>query len=134
VEFFAVIYWSIVAALVGTLGTWFGMARLDWPKSSRPPELFWVLGMAAVFPSWLVAVLALLGRMTGRFPEVSLAGWWIMSGAALILGVILTDAKVRRLRESGKEYPRARYWVLGVVAFLPAWWIALLGLLWTSRS
>ena len=125
------IYWSVVAALVGLLGTWFGMTHLNRPESHRPPEVYWVLGLAALCPAWLIAVLGLLGRTKGRFPDVSVAAWWILSGAAALLGVMVTDAMVRRLRESGEPYPPARYWVVGVGSFFPAWCIAMLGVLWT---
>ena len=123
------IYWSVVAALVGVLGTWFGMVRLDRSESHRPPEVFWLLGMAAIFPAWLIAFLGLLGRMSGRFPEMSLAAWWILSAAAAIVGVILADAMVRRRRESGHPSPPVKYWLIGVGTFIPAWGLALLGLL-----
>lgn len=112
------------------VATWFGLVRLDRQEPHRP-EVYWVLGMGALSPAWLIAVLGLLGRMTGRFPDMAVAAWWIMSGAAAFLGVILTDAMVRHLRESGKRYPRVRYWMIGMGTFFPAWWIALLGLLWT---
>ena len=127
------IRWSVTAGVVGVLGTWVGMGRLDGLESRHPPEVFWLLGMTAVFPAWLIAILGLLGRMSGsgRFPEMFVAVWWILSSAAAIAGVILTDAMIRRLRETGQPYPPARYWLIGVGAFLPAWCLALLGLLWT---
>jgi len=125
------IYWSVGAGLVGVIGTWFGITRLDRAASHRPLEVYWVVGMAALCPAWLIAVLGLLGRTKGRFPDMSVAAWWILSGAAALLGVIVTDAMVRRLRESGERYRPARYWILGVGTFFPAWCIAVLGLLWT---
>lgn len=123
------IYWSVAAGLVGVLGTWFGIVRLDRQESHRPPEVYWLLGMAALAPAWLIAFLGLLGRMTGRFPEMSIAVWWILSASAAMIGVILTDAMVRRLQESGKAHPGKRYWLVGTGTFFPAWCIALLGLL-----
>lgn len=128
------ILWSLVAGMIGILGAWFGMTRLDRGESPHPPEVFWVLGLAALSPAWLIAVWGLLDRTSGRFPDVAVAAWWIISGAAALLGVLLTDAMVRRLRESGRPYPRARYWLVGVGALFPAWCIALLGLLWTSTE
>ncbi|MFQ5932404.1 MAG: hypothetical protein ACE5MM_08350, partial [Nitrospiraceae bacterium] len=121
------IYWSVVAGLVGVLGTWFGTIRLERTESHRPPVVFWVLGMAAFAPGWLIAFLGLLGRMTGRFPDMSVAAWWIMSSAAALLGVFVADEMVRRFQESGEQHPRVRYWLVGVGTFFPAWGIALLG-------
>lgn len=128
------ILWSVVAGLIGVLGTWFGVVLLGRPESPRPPEVYWLLGMASLCPAWLITVVGLLGRMSGRFPDMSVAAWWIMSGATAILGVILTDAMVRRLRESGQLYPPARYWLVGLETFFPAWCLALMGLLWTLLS
>jgi len=125
------IYWSLVAFVVGVVATSLAAIRLHRPRPDRPPEVYWVLGLVALCPAWLIAVLGLLGRTKGRFPDMSVAAWWILSGAAALLGVIVTDALVRRLRESGEPYPPARYWVVGVGSFFPAWCIAMLGVLWT---
>lgn len=125
------IYWSIALGVAGVLATWLLMTRLGRKRPDRPPEVYWVLGLAALCPAWLIAVLGLLGHTKGRFPDMSVAAWWILSGAAALLGVIVTDALVRRLRESGEPYPPARYWVVGVGSFFPAWCIAMLGVLWT---
>lgn len=125
------IYWSLIAGLVGVVATRLAVARLDRSASDRPAEVYWVLGMAALCPAWLIAVLGLLGRMKGRFPDISVVQWWILSGAAALLGVIVTDGLVRRLQDSGRRYPPARYWEVGVGAFFPAWCVALLGLLLT---
>ena len=100
------VYWSIVASVVGVPGTWFGLVQLDRRGSQRQREVCWLLGMAALGLAWLIGVLELLNRMTGRIPDVTVAACRILSGAAAVLGVILTDAMVRHLRESGKQYPR----------------------------
>lgn len=125
------IIWSVAAGLIGVLGTWFGMGQLDRSESPRPPEVFWLLGMAAVFPAWLIAILGLLGRVSGRFPEMFVAVWWILSASAAIMGVILADAIVRHLRDSEQPHSLAVYWLIGIGTFVPAWCLALLGLLWT---
>lgn len=123
------IRWSLIAGLIGVLATWFLTLRLERAGSRRQPELFWMLGLAALGPAWLIAVFGLLGRMSGRFPEMSMAAWWIVSSAAAVLGVIVTDGMVRRLRESDQPRLRARCWLAGIGAFFPAWCLALLGLL-----
>ncbi len=122
---------SLVAGLVGVLGTWVGLIRLKRSGSRRPAEVYWLLGLGAMFPAWLIAFLGLLGRIAGRFPERSLAAWWILSSAAAVLSVILADAAVRRLRASGEAHRPATYWLVGVATFCPAWAIALAGLLRT---
>ena len=128
------IRWSVIIGLVGVLGTWALTIRLSRTAPSRPPELYWVLGLAALFPAWLIASLGLLGRTAGRFPEMSVAAWWILSSAAAVLGVLLTDEMVRRRRAASERHPPARYWLLGVETFAPAWGIALLGLSWSAHG
>ena len=124
--------WSMVAGAVGVLGSWLGMIYLARGESDHAPEVFWVLGLAALGPAWLIAVWGLLDRMAGRFPDPSMAAWWIISGAAGLAGVLVTDGVVRRLHESGRERPRTRYWFVGLAGSFPAWLIALAGLVWTA--
>ncbi len=123
------IYWSVVAALVGVLGTWILTIRLYRSAAHRPPEVYWLLGLAALLPAWAIAFLGLLGHLTGRFPEKPLEVWWILSSSAALLGVILTDGIVGKWRAAANACPPRRYWVIGVGAFAPAWGIALLGLM-----
>ena len=120
------IHWSLVAGLVGVVGTRLGLARLDRRGSAQPPEVSWALGLVALLPAWLIAFMGLLGSARDGQPGRSL----LLSVAAALLGVIVTDARVRRLREAGDSGRAARYWLLGVWALLPAWAIALLGHVW----
>lgn len=108
------------------------MTRLARRDAARPPEVFWLLGLAALLPAWLIAFVGLLGSETGRLSEKALAAPWILSTAAALLGVIVTDARVQRLRAMSDRCPAARYWLIGVGALLPAWAIALLGRLWAA--
>lgn len=120
--------WSILAGLLGVLGTGGGMlylARRGFPQRS---ELYWLLGITALLPAWLIAFLDLLGRSSGPRPEKALSLSWILTTSVALLGVIVTDQVVKRLRESGRDRRPVIYWLLGVVALLPAWGIALLAL------
>ena len=91
--------------------------------------LAWVLGLLGVFPGWVVAFWGLLGPSAGR-PRPGSEAAWILSSAAGLLGVILTDSVARRQREQS-EVPRpAKQWLLGITALAPAWLIALDGLAW----
>jgi hypothetical protein len=121
--------WSILAGVLGLLGTGVATAYLSTRSSARREAICWFLGIAALLPAWLVAFLDLLGRATGPRPEKFLTAAWILSSSAGLLGVIATDTLLKRLRESGRGRRPATYWLLGVVALLPAWGIALLGLL-----
>lgn len=120
------IHWSLVTGLVGVVAARLGTARLDRRGLTRQPEVFWALGLAALLPAWLITFIGLLGSARDGRPGRSL----LLSVAAALLGVIVTDARVRRLRQAGGSCQAARYWRLGVWALLPAWAIALLGHVW----
>lgn len=124
--------WSVVAGLLGVLGTWVGMIRLTQRQSPPSPVLYWILGVASLLPAWGIAFVGLFGSapVVGR-PEPSLSVPFILSSSAGLLGVILTDAAVRRLHASGQPRRPVTDWLLGVAALAPAWCIALLGLAWT---
>lgn len=125
------IAWSVLIGLVGALATWGAMRSLGARESSQRPHLHWSLGLAALGPAWLIAFVGLLGASpTGR-PEASLSAFLHLASAAALLGIILSDGAVRRLRESGRAYRSVTYWLLGGAALVPAWGIALWGLIWT---
>jgi hypothetical protein len=97
-----------------------GRARVP----SQRPHLHRSLGLAALGPAWLIAFVGLLGGSpTGR-PEAS--SFLHLSSSAALLGIILSDAAVR---QSGRAYRSVTYWLLGGAALVPAWGIALLGLI-----
>jgi hypothetical protein len=125
------ITWSVVVSALGLLASWGGTVYFTRRQHSRDPHLYWFLGLAALLPAWLIAFVGLLGSSTGARPEVSQSVSWILSSAAALLGVIVTDALVRRLHESGRAHRLLMYWLLGIVALLPAWGIALWSLTWT---
>lgn len=116
------ITWSAAVALVGLVGSGLALARLRGRRWG--PMSFWLLGLAAIFPAWLVVFVALLGSAS---PLPGASRVWILSSAAGLLGVIATDAATRRLHESGRPRSPVTYWLLGVIAFIPAWALALLG-------
>lgn len=125
------IAWSVVIGIVGALATWCATRSLGTRESSQRPHLYWSLGLAALGPAWLIGLLGLLGPSPIVRPEPSLEVAFIFSSSAALLGVIVSDAVVRRLRASGRGHGPVTYWLLGVVAVGPAWAIALLGLAWT---
>jgi len=51
---------------------------------------------------------------------------WILSAAAALIGAIATEARVRSA-ESGRQLQPISLWGLGVLAFVPAWVLALTG-------
>jgi len=123
------IAWSLLAGVVGLLGTWTLIAYRARRKPPSGPVFYWVLGLVALLPAWLIGFLGLLGSSLGERPEGLLPFGFILSSSAALLGLIMTDAIVRRLRDSGHTHPPITYWLLGVAALAPAWGIALL-ILW----
>ena len=121
--------WSLVVGIVGLLMTAALMVRLC--RSSPRPEVekYWLLGLAAFFPAWLLALMGLLG--TGNFdsPTYSPPRSVIFSSASALIGVIVSDFFRRRLAASGAALSPAMYWLLGVAAFLAGWVVAL----WSLR-
>lgn len=117
----ATVLWSVVAAIVGIAGTWFAATWLGTQGGERPPDVFWLLGLAALLPAWLIPFIGLLERMGGRIPNMAVARWWILSAAAAVGGLIATHARVRGLHSSGRPLPPWRYWRIGLLALAPAW-------------
>ena len=113
------ITWSVVVAVLGLCG---GGAAVVIRRPGWSPERYWLLGMATLFPGWLVAFLGVLASSAESLPR----GGFIGSSSLPLIGVIVTDAVVRRLREASREHHPMTYWLLGVTALLPGWVFALL--------
>lgn len=117
--------WSVVAGALGLFGTGTLVARAGARSPQWSPERYWLLGMGALFPAWLIAFLGVLSLGTKVVPK----GVVIGSSVAPLLGAIVTDTLVRRLRESGRERGAVAYWLVGVAAMLPGWGVALVTLI-----
>lgn len=118
------ITWSVVAAALGICGTGAFVADPNsrWPHQSA--QRCWFLGMAALFPAWLIAFLGVLAPAGGSMPGFVLIG----ASSAPLLGIIITDTVIRRVREVSNVRRPVTYWFLGVAALLPGWAIALVAL------
>ncbi len=94
--------WSVLAGGAGLLATWIAMSRLAQRPSEVQPVVSWVLGLAGLAPAWLIALVGLLGASPlERRPEQSLPILaWLVSSAAALLGLLLSDTAFRRLRDS----------------------------------
>jgi hypothetical protein len=126
--------WSILAGLVGVPAALAAVPYIARRESTQRPEIPWLLGIAGLLPAWLIAFLGLLGRSSGPRPEKALTLPWILSSSAALLGVIITDAVLRRLRETGGGPRPLTSWLLGAAALLPAWGIALIALSLTGPA
>ncbi len=117
--------WLVILGILGIFGTGVVTVRLSRWTSHQKPQYCWFLGIAALFPAWLIAFIGLLPSSTGQAAEVSLPPSAILSSGVALFGIILTDYTLRRLSRAGQVLPPLAYWALGVAALLPAWCIAL---------
>ena len=120
---------SLLLVLIGVVASQVGLMCLTSRDTPRDPHVYWAVGLGTLAPDWLIAFLGLLPTAPGVRPQLASAASWLLSGAAALIGAIVTEARIREARNAG-EASRAdatRPWCLGVLALLPAWVIALGG-------
>jgi hypothetical protein len=122
--------WPILVGVLGICGTGLWMVSCSRQQPPWPPQWCWFLGLAALFPAWLFTFLSLLEAPSGSGGvEVALPPAALYSAGAALLGVVGTDAAVRRLLASRHGLRPVMAWLVGVTSLAPAWGIALFGLL-----
>ena len=119
------IYWSVLIGILGVFVTAGVLAYLRRREISPVVEYSWLLGLAALAPAWLVSILSLLGQTSAEVIDTPLPRSVLISSAVALLGVIFTDVLNRRLLARDISPRSTTVWLLGVVAFIPAWIIAL---------
>lgn len=119
--------WPLILGVVGLSGTWALRRFLHGKIQSWKPHYPWFLGVAAFLPSWLFLFLGLIQVPTPETADAPLPPRAILSSGAALLGVIATEYLVRRSLKSGRAFEDATYWILGLIALLPAMVIALMG-------
>lgn len=122
-----VIIVSLLVGVMGVVAARGGLGYLAARAGDRDPHVYWVLGLVAPVPAWLIVFWVLLGPSPEPRPELVSAASWILSTAAALLGAIVTAGLVQRVSESGEHAAPLVYWRLGLAGSLPAWGIALLG-------
>lgn len=125
----AVIIASGLVALLGLFGS--GVAIMRFSRAGWSPYGYWLLGLAALLPAWLIALLGLLGPtpIVGR-PGIVWEVAFISSSAGALVGLLASDAALRRAAGSAGGGRPITAWLLGAGALAPAWAITLLGLAW----
>ncbi len=118
---------SVLLGLIGVFASRFGLTRLTANDASRDPHAYWALGLVTLLPAWLVAFVGLLGSTPGVRPQLVSGAAWLLSAAAGLIGAIATEAGIRGVGDSAETHDATRLWRLGVLAFLPAWVIVLIG-------
>ena len=116
--------WSIALGVLGIFAAWGALASLERRAAGSKPHHFWLIGLAALFPAWLIAFLALLQPATQGGAEVPLPPQALLSSGVGLGGVIATDYFLRRAQKSGRALSPLVSWSLGVVALIPACLIA----------
>lgn len=123
--------WIVAASLalagLGLIATRTAVANLAAGAPDRDPHVYWILGLVALLPAWLVPFVALMGTVPTPRVHLSWAIPWALSSSAGLIGAIASEAAVRRGIGSSAPRPPASCWRLGAVWFVPAWVIALLG-------
>ncbi len=119
------IHWSMWIGILGVFGTAGVLAYLRRREISPVVEYSWLVGLDALAPAWLAAILSLLGQTPAEVIDTPLPRSVLFSSAAALLGVIFTDVLNRRLQAKGVTPRWTALWLLGVVSFIPAWMIAL---------
>jgi hypothetical protein len=122
-----VIALSLALALVGVVTGRTILTRVTDVEAPRDPHGYWALGLVTLLPAWLVAFVGLLGSQPVAPRPLAAGVAWVLSAAAMLVGAIATEARARQAGEHAETRDAARLWRLGVLAFLPAWLIALGG-------
>jgi hypothetical protein len=115
---------SVVLGVLGLVATAAVMPCLGRWVSNWGPRQYWLVGLMALFPAWLIAFLGLLPSYVG--PEYDpLPRSALLSSVVALLGVVFTGTAVRRLDKSGYSLSPFTYWLLGATGLVPAWVVAL---------
>jgi len=117
--------WSVVLGVLGLFGTGAAVPYLRSWVSDWRPQHHWFLGLAALFPAWVIAFLALLPHSIGQGPRAPLPRSVLLCSVTALFGVIFTEVAVRQLDRRGYSLSPFTYWLFGVAGLVPAWLIAL---------
>lgn len=90
----------------------------------RRAQHYWILGIAGLFPAWLVAFLSVLQPASQSAVDVPLPPRALFSSAAGLMGIIAADYLLRRVQQSGRVLRPVTCWIIGWGALVPAWLIA----------
>jgi hypothetical protein len=112
------------ALIVGALGIIASSAAVFYlNQKGGNMRQYWLVGLAALFPAWLIAFLAVIQPASQSAVDVPLPPRALFSSAIGLIGVIATDYLLRRSQQSGRELSPFACWVLGWGSIIPAWLI-----------
>jgi len=110
---------SLIIAVVGLLASAVATIFLK----DRPPRHYWLLGLASLFPAWLIAFLTVIQPASQSPVDVPLPPRALLSSSAGLIGIIATDYFLRGSQQSGRVLTPVMWWLIGWAALVPAWLI-----------
>jgi len=110
---------SLIVGVVGVLASAIAAIFLK----DRPPRHYWLLGLASLFPAWLIAFLAVISPASQSPVDVPLPPRALFSSAVGLMGIIATDYFLRQAQQSGRVFTPVVWWFIGLGALIPAWLI-----------
>ncbi len=116
-----------VSLIVGVVGVLASAVATIFLKD-RPPRHYWLLGLASLFPAWLIAFLTVIQPASQSPVDVPLPPRALFSSSVGLIGIIATDYLLRQAQQSGRELSSFAWWVIGWAALVPAWLIVTVNL------
>jgi hypothetical protein len=117
------ILWSLGLAVLGLVASRWSATLLLRRASAAMPRVFWVTGLPAFLPAWLVPFVSLLGAADSAQGPPRTA--FLAASAAGILGVVASDTLFNREERRPAGARTLVCWLLGAGALAPAWLVAL---------
>ena len=115
--------WSMIVAVVGIVASGVAVFSLK----GRRAQHYWLLGLAGLFPAWLVAFLAVISPASQSPVDVPLPPRALFSSSIGLMGIIATDYLLRQSERTGRVFTPVVCWLIGLAALIPAWLIAAVG-------
>lgn len=116
------------ALIVGVLGIIASSAAVFYlNQKSGEARQYWLVGLAGLFPGWLIAFLTVIEPASRSAVDVPLPPRALFSSAIGLIGVIATDYLLRSAQQSGRGPSPFAWWVIGWASLIPAWLILTVG-------
>jgi uncharacterized membrane protein (GlpM family) len=111
-----------VSLIVGVVGVLASAVAAIFLKD-RPPRHYWLLGLASLFPAWLIAFLTVIQPASQSAVDVPLPPRALFSSAVGLMAIIATDYLLRQSERTGRVFTPVVCWWIGLGALVPAWLI-----------